>query len=98
MKLLTRTKVSNAGNWYRSEEGEEYWLRFVDRKYLGVKKKPKYYLDKLVGKETKYISGFFETKRENVYSFDIKNKVTGMKDYYMATFKNGGEILELSRN
>lgn len=98
MKLLTRTKTSNTGNWYKSEDGEEYWLRFVDRKYAGNKRKPKYFLDKIINKKTKYISGFFETKIPNIYSFDKLDPNSGMKIFYSATFKDGGSIMELQKN
>lgn len=91
--ILKRVK----GGVYSDETGQKYLLRPVDRDYLGVKKKPVYFIDRLTDEgKAKYMSGLFPTKKEGVYSYDIKDKY-GIKIYMIARFKDDGATIELER-
>ena len=97
MEILTLTKRTNAGNFFQSGENT-YWLRSVDREYQGRAKKPVYYLSKMLNaaaeKKTQFISGFFQTREDNIFSYDVKNAV-GMKQFMIAEFQDQGEKLIL---
>jgi len=95
MEILTLTKRTGKGNFFESNENK-YWLRPVDRDYPGRAKKPEYYLSKIIGKETKFISGFFPTKNENVFSYDVKNQI-GMKQFMIAQFLDAGKKIILRK-
>ena len=92
--ILKRVK---GGVYIDETTGQKYLLRPVDRDYLGVKKKPIYYIDRLTDEgKAKYMSGLFPTKKEGVYSYDIKDKY-GIKIYMIAKIGNDGETIELER-
>ena len=92
-EVLHLTKSTNNGNFFESDKSK-YWLRIADREFKGVKNKPEYYLSRKVGNELKFISGFFPTREENKYSYDVKNG-QGMKQFMIAEFVNEGEKLIL---
>jgi hypothetical protein len=94
MEVLTLTKRTSKGNFFKSDKGE-YWLRNVDRKYEGRRKKPVYYLSEITESGTSFISGFFSTKDPSIFSFDVKNNV-GMKEFMTAQFCEQGEKILLA--
>jgi hypothetical protein len=93
-EVLTLTSRTNKGNFFESEKGV-YWLRNADREFKGVKNKPLYYLSKKNGKELNFISGFFPTREETIFSYDVKNNV-GMKQFMCAEFRDNGNQIILS--
>lgn len=96
MEVLKLEKVTGKGNFYVSEADQsKYLLRVVDRQYQGVTKKPVYYMSKVRGSKSEFISGLFPTKDPDTFSYDEKNNI-GMKVFKVAIFKDQGQVLELN--
>ena len=67
----------------------------VNRSYNQTKS-PVYYLKRGKGSQkAEYLSGLFATKNPAVFSGDVKNPITGMKQLFTVTFQEGGETLVL---
>ena len=66
---------------YTGTDGKKYRLANVDREFPGRRLKPVYFLQRERGGVMSYVSGVFKTKREGVYSIDVKDDL-GVKHYY----------------
>lgn len=90
-------KRDTQGSYYSDESGENrFLLRVVDRDYKGVKKAPKYYLNRIKGDKRKYVSGMFKTKEKGVLSFDVLDEL-GQKQFFKAVISEGGKVLEMTK-
>ena len=89
--------LTRKGAVYIDEKTKQvFMLKKVDREYTGTRKSPIYYLQELRKGKAFYVSGVFGTKRENIFSFDIKDAL-GVKNYYYIVARNGGETLEIKQ-
>lgn len=87
IKSYSRIATNIGANIYQSDDKDKLVLVPVNRKYEG--KKPVYYL-----KRNKiYLSGLFPTTDPAVFSGDIKDNITGLKQPFSVTFTNDGETL-----
>ncbi len=92
---LRKTGDTKGANFYRGDDGKDYQIRAVDRKYPGRKNPPIYYLERVEKGKAKYMSGLFKTKKPAVFSFDLKDKITGVRVMFDAKFENEGSQLEI---
>lgn len=88
---LTRAK----NGVYLNGAGEVFRLLSVDREYT-KKKAPKYYLQAIKAGKAQYISGIFQTKKENIFSFDLKDPI-GVKIYYQLIVTDQGNKIEIRK-
>lgn len=95
--ILTKTGETKGASFYQNGNGEKYLVRSVNREYKGRQKPPEFYLEKLTSEGPKYISGLFRTVEEGVYSYDLKDSVTGVRVMFNAVFREQGEQLELKK-
>lgn len=95
--ILKKTGSTKGASFYQGDNGKEYQLRSVDRKYPGKKNPPIYYLERMKGGKAEYMSGLFKTGKPEVFSFDLKDSITGVRVMYNASFEDEGEKLEISR-
>lgn len=84
-----------ASGIYQTDNKKTYRLVRVDREYSG-KKAPVYYLQRLEGGKAEYISGVFETGKQDILSMDLKDRL-GIKTYFDIVIKGGGKELEIRR-
>jgi len=96
MKLV-KTGEAKGASFYQGDDGQKYQVRAVDRKYEGRKSPPVYYLERLVGQDAVYISGLFRTPKPEVFSYDLKDSITGIRVMYDARFEGQGDTLELQK-
>jgi hypothetical protein len=90
---MNLTKAKNGV--YLNDTGEVYRLLSVDREYI-KKKAPKYYLQAIKAGKAQYISGIFQTKKENIYSFDLKDEI-GVKIYYQMIVTDQGKKIQIKK-
>ena len=95
--ILQKTKGIKGGSIYQNETGKDYLLRQVNRGYEGRKNPPIFYLEKVEKPKNIYLSGLFKTEINNVFSLDIKDKITGVRIMYNAIFENEGQIIKLEK-
>lgn len=94
-KLFKKAGSNTTASIYVSDDKEKLILLPVNRSYNQTKK-PVYYLKKGTGKQKPvYLSGLFATKDPAVFSGDIRNPITGIKQLFSVTFKDGGNSIEL---
>jgi hypothetical protein len=94
-KLYKKAGSNTTASIYLSDDKEKLILLPVSRSYNQIKK-PVYYLKRGTGKQKPtYLSGLFPTKDPAVFSGDVKNKITGMKQMFSVIFQDGGETLIL---
>lgn len=94
-KLFKRVGANTTASIYVADDKEKLILVPVNREYT-ISKKPSYYLKKAkVNQKPTYLSGLFPTKDPAVFSGDVKNQFTGMKQLFTITFKEGGATLVL---
>lgn len=96
MKLV-KTGEAKGASFYQGDDGQKYQVRVVNRAYTGRAKPPVYYLERLVGQDAVYISGLFRTPKPEVFSYDLKDSITGIRVMYDARFEEQGETLELQK-
>jgi hypothetical protein len=80
---------------YKGEAGSIFRLLSVTREY-NKKKKPVYYLQEIREGKARYVSGLFQTKYENIFSFDIVDKI-GVKVFYELETMDKGELLKIKK-
>jgi hypothetical protein len=94
-KLFKKAGSNTTASIYVADDKEKLILVPVNREYT-ISKKPSYYLKKAKANQKPfYLSGLFPTKDPAVFSGDIKHPITGMKQLFTVTFKEGGEKLVL---
>jgi hypothetical protein len=94
-KLFKKAGSNTTASIYLSDDKDKLILVPVNRSYSQTKK-PVYYLKRGTSKKKpEYLSGLFATKDPAVFSGDIRNSITGMKQMFSVTFKEGGESLVL---
>ena len=94
-KTFKKTGANTTASIYVSDDKEKLVLVPVNRSYNQTKH-PVYYLKRGAGNQkAEYLSGLFATKNPAVFSGDVKNPITGMKQMFSVTFKEGGESLLL---
>ena len=94
-KLFKKAGSNTTASIYLADDKEKLILLPVNRSYNQTKK-PVYYLKKGTGKQKpEYLSGLFATKDPAVFSGDVKHPITGIKQMFSVTFKEGGESLLL---
>ncbi len=93
MDITGRLKRISAGT-YKDNRDDIWRLVPVDREY-SCNSKPIYYLQKIKNSKAQYVSGVFQTMKENVFSADIKDSL-GVKKYYEIQALNNGEELVIS--
>jgi len=95
--LLKRVATGNGVSVYRSESGETYLLKPVDRKYEGKAKPPRYYLSlRQPGGKAKYLSGVFPTRDMQVFSLDMRDGL-GVKVPWRMVFLDAGTQVVLEQ-
>jgi len=95
MKTFRKLGATSAASIYMADDKEQLILIPVNRTY-SIVKKPVFYLKrKKPSQKPQYLSGLFGTKDQAVFSGDIKHPITGMKQLFTVTFKEGGEKLVL---
>jgi hypothetical protein len=95
MKTYNKCGATSAASIYMADDKEKLVLVPVNREYT-ITKKPSFYLKKAKANQKPiYLSGLFPTKDPAVFSGDIKHPITGMKQMFSVTFKEGGEKLVL---
>ena len=94
-KLFKKAGSNMTASIYVSNDKEKLILVRVNREYT-ISKKPSFYLKKAKANQKPiYLSGLFPTKDPAVFSGDVKHPITGMKQMFSVTFKEGGESLLL---
>ena len=94
-KLFKKAGSNITASIYVAEDKEKLILVPVNREYT-ISKKPSYYLKRAKANQKPiYLSGLFPTKNPAVFSGDVKNKITGIKQLFTVTFQEGGETLVL---
>ena len=93
MEILTLTASTCNGNFYQGDKNN-YLLKPADREFKNCSHKPEYYLLKKVGNDMKFVSGFFKTREDSTYSYDVKTTI-GVKKMMLAEFENNGDKLTL---
>ena len=94
-KLFKKAGSNTTAPIYVCDDKEKLILLPVNRSYNQTKK-PVYYLKKGTGNQKpEYLSGLFATKDPAVFSGDTKHPITGIKQMFSVTFKEGGEMLVL---
>jgi hypothetical protein len=95
MKTYNKCGATSAASIYMADDKEKLILVPVNREY-SIVKKPVFYLKrKKPSQKPQYLSGLFGTKDPAVFSGDLRNPFTGMKQLFTVTFKEGGEKLVL---
>lgn len=96
MKKSFRKAGSNTtASIYLADDKEKLVLVPVNRSYNQTKK-PVYYIKRGTGNQkVEYLSGLFPTKDPAVFSGDVRNPITGMKQLFTVTFQEGGDSLLL---
>ena len=95
MKPYRKLGATSAASIYMADDKEQLILIPVNRTY-SIVKKPVFYLKrKKPSQKPVYLSGLFPTKDPAVFSGDVKHPITGMKQMFSVTFKEGGETLVL---
>jgi hypothetical protein len=94
-KTFKKSGANITASIYVADDKEKLILVPVNREYT-ITKKPSFYLKKAKANQKPiYLSGLFPTKDPAVFSGDIKHPITGMKQMFSVTFKEGGEKLVL---
>jgi len=95
MKTYKKLGATSAASIYMADDKEQLIIIPVNRTY-SIVKKPVFYLKrKKPSQKPVYLSGLFPTKDPAVFSGDTKHPITGMKQMFSVTFKEGGESLLL---
>ena len=94
-KLFKKAGSNTTASIYVADDKEKLILVPVNREYT-ISKKPSFYLKKAkANQKPTYLSGLFPTKNPAVFSGDVKNPITGIKQLFSVTFKDGGNSIEL---
>lgn len=94
-KTFKKSGANITASIYVAEDSDKLILVPVNRSYNQTKK-PVYYLKRGAGNQkAEYLSGLFATKDPAVFSGDIRNPFTGMKQMFSVIFQDGGETLIL---
>lgn len=94
-KIFKKAGSNTTASIYVSDDKEKLILLPVNRSYNQTKR-PVYYLKKGTGNQKpEYLSGLFATKDPAVFSGDVRNPITSMKQLFTVTFQEGGETLVL---
>lgn len=95
MKTYRKLGATSAASIYMADDKEKLILVPVNREY-SIAKRPVFYLKrKRLSQKPQYLSGLFPTKDPAVFSGDVKNPITGIKQLFSVTFKEGGNSIEL---
>ena len=94
-KLFKKAGSNTTASIFVADDKDKLILVPVNRSYNQTKS-PVYYLKRGKGSQkAEYLSGLFATKNPAVFSGDVKNPITGMKQLFTVTFKEGGEKIVL---
>lgn len=93
-KDFNLVKSTQAGNIFAGFN-QTLLLKSVNRDYVGVLKKPLYYLNRIEKGKSEYLSGLFATHDETVFSADYKDTL-GMKHIVRIAFTDGGKQLKVT--
>ena len=95
MKTFKKAGSNITASIYVADDKDKLILVPVNRSYNQTKS-PVYYLKKGTGNQKPiYLSGLFATTDPAVFSGDIRNSITGMKQMFTVTFQEAGEALVL---
>lgn len=95
MKTYRKLGATSAASIYMADDKEQLILIPVNRTY-SIVKQPVFYLKrKKPSQKPVYLSGLFPTKDPAVFSGDVRNPITSMKQLFTVTFQEGGETLVL---
>ena len=87
-KLFKKAGSNTTASIYLADDKEKLILVPVNREYT-ITKKPSFYLKKAKANQRPiYLSGLFPTKNPAVFSGDVKNPITGIKQLFSVTFKD----------
>ena len=94
-KTFKKSGANITASIYVAEDSDKLILVPVNRSYNQTKK-PVFYLKRGKGSQkSEYLSGLFATKDPAVFSGDVRNPITSMKQLFTVTFQEGGETLVL---
>jgi hypothetical protein len=94
-KTFKKSGANITASIYVAEDSDKLILVPVNRSYNQTKK-PVFYLKRGKGSQkAHYLSGLFATKDPAVFIGDTKHPITGIKQMFSVTFKEGGEMLVL---
>lgn len=91
---LTLLKNTQKGNLYTSSEKELFFLKPCDRLFEGKPKKPQYYISKIDGQKSVYLTGLFATENQSIFSGDQKDPL-GVKKIFLFEFLDAGKKLKI---
>lgn len=91
---LDLIKNTQKGNLYSSSGKELFFLKPCDRLFEGKPKKPQYYISKIDGQKSVYLTGLFATENQNIFSGDTKDQL-GVKIIYLFEFSEAGKKLKI---